>query len=136
MGKPADWYDLVSDRPGHDLRYAIDSTKLRDETGWEPRYRDIRAGLEQTIAWYRTHEDWWRGPRRAPRRRTPGSGASGPPDRAVVCDVRSLDTPVRRRVTAPDVANDLVGARGAGAGMGRARPTTRAAARGGRRAAR
>ena len=61
MGKPADWYDLVSDRPGHDLRYAIDSTKLRDETGWTPRYRDIRAGLEQTIAWYRTHEDWWRG---------------------------------------------------------------------------
>jgi dTDP-glucose 4,6-dehydratase len=61
MGKPADWYDLVSDRPGHDLRYAIDSAKLREETGWEPRYRDIRAGLEQTIAWYRSHEDWWRG---------------------------------------------------------------------------
>jgi len=61
MGRPADWYDLVSDRPGHDLRYAIDSTKLREETGWTPRYRDIRAGLEQTIAWYRSHEDWWRG---------------------------------------------------------------------------
>jgi len=61
MGRPADWYDLVSDRPGHDLRYAIDSTKLREETGWAPRYRDIRAGLEQTIAWYRSHEDWWRG---------------------------------------------------------------------------
>ena len=61
MGKPADWYDLVSDRPGHDLRYAIDSTKLREETGWTPRYRDIRAGLEQTIAWYRSHEDWWCG---------------------------------------------------------------------------
>jgi len=61
MGRPADWYDLVSDRPGHDVRYAIDSTKLREETGWAPRYRDIRAGLEQTIAWYRSHEDWWRG---------------------------------------------------------------------------
>jgi len=60
MGKPADWYDLVSDRPGHDLRYAIDSTRLREETGWAPRYRDIRAGLEQTIEWYRSHEDWWR----------------------------------------------------------------------------
>ena len=60
MGKPADWYDLVSDRPGHDLRYAIDSTRLRQETGWAPRYRDIRAGLEQTIEWYRSHEDWWR----------------------------------------------------------------------------
>ena len=61
MGRPTDWYDLVSDRPGHDLRYAIDSTKLREETGWVPQYRDIRAGLEQTIAWYRGHEDWWRG---------------------------------------------------------------------------
>jgi dTDP-glucose 4,6-dehydratase len=60
MGRPADWYDLVSDRPGHDLRYAIDSTKLREETGWQPRYRDIRAGLAQTIDWYRAHEEWWR----------------------------------------------------------------------------
>jgi dTDP-glucose 4,6-dehydratase len=61
MGKPADWYDLVSDRPGHDLRYAIDATKLRDETGWRPEYRDIDAGLEATVAWYREHEEFWRG---------------------------------------------------------------------------
>jgi dTDP-glucose 4,6-dehydratase len=60
MGKPADWYDLVTDRPGHDLRYAIDSTKLRTETGWEPRYRDIRSGLAATVDWYTTHEAWWR----------------------------------------------------------------------------
>ncbi len=59
MDKPADWFDLVSDRPGHDLRYAIDSTKLRTETGWAPRYQDIRAGLAQTIDWYRTHVAWW-----------------------------------------------------------------------------
>jgi dTDP-glucose 4,6-dehydratase len=59
MGKPADWYDLVSDRPGHDQRYAIDSTKLRQETGWQPRYRDIRAGLAQTVEWYTAHEAWW-----------------------------------------------------------------------------
>jgi dTDP-glucose 4,6-dehydratase len=60
LGRPADWYDLVSDRPGHDLRYAIDSTKLRAETGWAPRYPDIRAGLEATVAWYRENEPWWR----------------------------------------------------------------------------
>ena len=42
MGKPADWFDHVNDRPGHDLRYAIDSSKLRAETGWTPRYADIR----------------------------------------------------------------------------------------------
>ena len=60
MDKPADWFEHVNDRPGHDLRYAIDSSKLRTETGWEPRYHDIRAGLAATIAWYREHEDWWR----------------------------------------------------------------------------
>ena len=60
MGQPADAYDLVSDRPGHDLRYAIDSTKLRDELGWEPRYENFRAGLEATVAWYQANEAWWR----------------------------------------------------------------------------
>jgi dTDP-glucose 4,6-dehydratase len=65
MGKPADWFDLVSDRPGHDLRYAIDSSKLRRETSWKPRYQDMRAGLAQTVEWYRDNEDWWRGARAA-----------------------------------------------------------------------
>src|SRR5579875_2741005 len=60
MGRPADDYDHVNDRPGHDLRYAIDATKLRKELGWEPRYHDFEAGLEATIAWYREREDWWR----------------------------------------------------------------------------
>ncbi len=59
MGQPADAYDLVTDRPGHDLRYAIDSTKLRDELGWRPQYQDFEAGLAATIDWYRTHESWW-----------------------------------------------------------------------------
>jgi dTDP-glucose 4,6-dehydratase len=59
MGKPADWFELVPDRPGHDLRYAIDSTKVRAETGWEPRYRDLRAGLRATVDWYAANEDWW-----------------------------------------------------------------------------
>jgi dTDP-glucose 4,6-dehydratase len=59
MDKPADWFDLVPDRPGHDMRYAIDSSKLRTETGWTPKYQDIRAGLTQTIQWYRDNEAWW-----------------------------------------------------------------------------
>ena len=59
MDKPADWFDLVPDRPGHDMRYAIDSDKLRTETGWTPKYQDIRAGLTQTIEWYRDNETWW-----------------------------------------------------------------------------
>ncbi|MDO8108547.1 dTDP-glucose 4,6-dehydratase [Isoptericola sp. b441] len=60
MGQAPDAYDLVSDRPGHDLRYAIDATKLRTELGWRPRYTTFRDGLAATIEWYRTHEEWWR----------------------------------------------------------------------------
>lgn len=59
LGQPADAYDHVTDRPGHDLRYAIDSSKLRTELGWAPQYSDFEAGLEATIAWYRDNEAWW-----------------------------------------------------------------------------
>lgn len=59
MGKPADWFEHVNDRPGHDLRYAIDASKLRAETDWRPRYSDLRAGLSATIAWYTDNRDWW-----------------------------------------------------------------------------
>ena len=64
MGHPADHYEHVVDRAGHDLRYAIDSSKLRAELGWLPQHTDFESGLRQTIDWYRTHEDWWR-PRKA-----------------------------------------------------------------------
>ncbi|WP_152352313.1 dTDP-glucose 4,6-dehydratase [Brachybacterium subflavum] len=65
MGRAADDYDLVADRPGHDLRYAIDATKLREELGWEPVFADFASGLAQTIDWYRKNEDWWRGQKAA-----------------------------------------------------------------------
>lgn len=52
-------YEHVADRPGHDQRYTMDATKIRRELGWRPRYTDLRAGLEQTIAWYADNRWWW-----------------------------------------------------------------------------
>ena len=60
FGRPEDDFDWVRDRPGHDRRYAIDPTKLREELGWRPAHTDFAAGLEATIRWYRDNEAWWR----------------------------------------------------------------------------
>ena len=65
MGKDADDFDWVRDRPGHDRRYAIDSTKLRRELGWQPKHTDFSEGLDQTIAWYTEHRAWWEGAKAA-----------------------------------------------------------------------
>ncbi|GAA2385790.1 dTDP-glucose 4,6-dehydratase [Gordonia cholesterolivorans] len=59
LGQPADAFDFVTDRAGHDRRYAIDSHRLRTELGWRPAYTDFAAGLAATIAWYRENRDWW-----------------------------------------------------------------------------
>ncbi len=59
LDHPTDAFDFVTDRPGHDRRYAIDSTRLRTELGWQPTYLDFRAGIAATIDWYRTNTDWW-----------------------------------------------------------------------------
>lgn len=60
MGKDASDYEHVNDRPGHDMRYAIDATKIQTELGWEPKFIDFEAGLQATIDWYKEHEAWWK----------------------------------------------------------------------------
>ena len=60
MGKDPDGFDWVRDRPGHDRRYAIDSTKLQTELGWAPKHTDFASGLRATIDWYIQNEAWWR----------------------------------------------------------------------------
>lgn len=65
MGQPADAYDHVKDRPGHDLRYAIDATKIREELGWRPEFTDFKDGLQHTIDWYTNHQDWWKDEKKA-----------------------------------------------------------------------
>ena len=60
FGRDRDDYELVADRAGHDLRYAIDATRLRTELGWEPAFTSFGDGLARTVDWYREHEEWWR----------------------------------------------------------------------------
>lgn len=58
LGKPASLIQSVADRPGHDRRYAVDTSRLR-QMGWSPRW-SFEAGLEHTVQWYRTHSQWWK----------------------------------------------------------------------------
>jgi dTDP-glucose 4,6-dehydratase len=59
MGRDPDDFDRVTDRAGHDLRYAIDPTSLQRELSWAPKHTDFEEGLRATIEWYRTNESWW-----------------------------------------------------------------------------
>jgi len=74
LGQDADAFDLVTDRPGHDMRYAIDASRLRTELGWTPIYEDFRSGLSQTVAWYRDNEAWWRPQKQATEAKYAASG--------------------------------------------------------------
>ncbi|HEY5267740.1 MAG TPA: dTDP-glucose 4,6-dehydratase [Candidatus Saccharimonadales bacterium] len=60
MGKDRTDYIRVSERPGHDLRYAIDASKLINDLGWQPKFTDIKAGLSDTIDWYMKNQSWWK----------------------------------------------------------------------------
>jgi dTDP-glucose 4,6-dehydratase len=59
LGHAPDAFDTVRDRTGHDLRYAIDATRIKEDLGWESRVGDFEKGLDQTIAWYESNRAWW-----------------------------------------------------------------------------
>jgi dTDP-glucose 4,6-dehydratase len=59
LGAGPDRIEYVADRPGHDLRYAIDSTKIRTELGWRPMI-GFDEGIANTVQWYQDHTDWWK----------------------------------------------------------------------------
>ena len=58
LNRPESLISFVTDRPGHDQRYAIDATKITKELGWKPKY-DFDTGIAQTIKWYLDNQDWW-----------------------------------------------------------------------------
>lgn len=59
MGKPEELIEFVEDRPGHDIRYSLDSTKIREQLGWRPKHK-FEEGIKKTVKWYLTNEWWWR----------------------------------------------------------------------------
>jgi dTDP-glucose 4,6-dehydratase len=58
MRKKADCIELVEDRPGHDVRYSLDSSRIRRQLGWKPR-TDFGEGIARTVSWYLSNEGWW-----------------------------------------------------------------------------
>jgi len=58
LGKPESLITYVKDRAGHDMRYAIDPTKIKNELGWEPT-TTFDEGIKKTVAWYLENKSWW-----------------------------------------------------------------------------
>ncbi|KAF0963804.1 dTDP-glucose 4,6-dehydratase [Rhodococcus sp. T7] len=75
MGRDPGDFEHVIDRPGHDMRYAIDSSTMRDELGWHPHYTNFREGLQATIDWYRDNRNWWENDKDAVEARYQAQGA-------------------------------------------------------------
>jgi len=59
LGKDESAIEFVKDRPGHDRKYAVDWTKIKDELGWKPKY-DFDSWLEKTVEWYKDNQNWWK----------------------------------------------------------------------------
>ena len=58
LGKPHDLIEFVKDRPGHDIRYSIDASKIQNEIGWKPKY-EFEQSLNKTVQWYEKNQSWW-----------------------------------------------------------------------------
>ena len=59
LGKSEEQIEFVKDRPGHDVKYAVDTTKIRSELGFKPEH-NFEEWLQRTVAWYVSHEKWWK----------------------------------------------------------------------------
>ena len=59
MGKDESLIEFVEDRPGHDIRYSLDSSKIREELGWKPKH-SFKEGIRETVKWYLENERWWK----------------------------------------------------------------------------
>jgi len=59
MGKDENLIEFVEDRPGHDIRYSLDSSKIREELGWIPKH-SFKEGIRETVKWYLENERWWK----------------------------------------------------------------------------
>ena len=59
LGFGEEMIEYVKDRPGHDRRYAIDSSKIKKELGWKPKH-SFEEAMKKTIEWYKNNQDWWK----------------------------------------------------------------------------
>jgi dTDP-glucose 4,6-dehydratase len=93
-----EFFEFVSDRPGHDFRYALDNTKIEHELGWRPE-TSFEDGLRRTVDWYREHPDWWRPLKERLTRESAGFWTGNKGDRGPETEDRRLETKDHERQT-------------------------------------